>query len=161
MEPADCRRSGWNYLDLPDSFAAVDVIFVEPCFPANQREFVRALHAVGARVIGIGERPKSSLNDDLRHQLTHYEQIGNVTDAGALEHVVRKLQSHPGTNIQRLEASVEAHVMAAAKVREACGIPGISVETTFLCRDKPAMKEARPTRRKSRISASAWAGRSS
>ncbi len=120
----------------------MDVIFVEPCFPANQREFVRALHAVGARVIGIGERPKSSLNDDLRHQLTHYEEIQNVTDAGALEHIVRKLQSHPGTNIQRLEAVVEAHVMAAAKVREACGIPGISVETTFLCRDKPAMKEA-------------------
>jgi hypothetical protein len=33
----------------------VDVIFVEPCFPANQREFVRALASVGARVIGIGE----------------------------------------------------------------------------------------------------------
>ena len=33
----------------------VDVVFLEPCFPANQREFVRALHDVGARVIGIGE----------------------------------------------------------------------------------------------------------
>ena len=31
--------------------------------------------------------------------------------------------------------------MAAARVREACGIPGTSVHTTFLCRDKPAMKE--------------------
>jgi hypothetical protein len=27
-------------------------------------------------------------------------------------------------------------------VRERCGIPGTSVRTTFLCRDKPAMKEA-------------------
>jgi carbamoylphosphate synthase large subunit len=120
----------------------VDVVFVEPLFPANQREFVRALHAVGARVIGIGERPKSALTDDLRHQLTHYEQIGNVTNAGELEATVRKLMSAPGVNIQRLEAVVEAHVMAAAKVREACGIPGISVKTTFLCRDKPEMKEA-------------------
>ncbi len=32
--------------------------------------------------------------------------------------------------------------MAAAQVREACGIPGTSVHTTFLCRDKPAMKDA-------------------
>ena len=32
--------------------------------------------------------------------------------------------------------------MAAAHVREACGIPGTSVRTAFLCRDKPAMKEA-------------------
>ncbi len=31
--------------------------------------------------------------------------------------------------------------MPTARVREACGIPGTSVETAFLCRDKPAMKE--------------------
>jgi formate-dependent phosphoribosylglycinamide formyltransferase (GAR transformylase) len=118
----------------------VDVIFVEPCFPANQREFVRALAQVGARVIGIGERPKESLGDELRHWLTHYEQIGNVTDEGQLAKAVRFIQGR--ANVQRLEAVVEAHVMAAARVREKCGIPGTSVETTFLCRDKPAMKEA-------------------
>ena len=118
----------------------MDVIFVEPCFPANQREFVRALHAVGARVIGIGERPKSSLNDELRHWLTHYEEIGNVTDPAQLEKAVRFIQGR--ANVQRLEAVVEAHIMAAAHVRERCGIPGTSVETSFLCRDKPAMKEA-------------------
>ena len=31
--------------------------------------------------------------------------------------------------------------MAAARVREACGIPGESVHTAYLCRDKPAMKD--------------------
>ncbi len=118
----------------------VDVIFLEPCFPRNQREFVRALHAVGARVTGIGERPKEHLDDEMRHWLTHYEQVGNVTDARQVERAVRFVQSK--VKVDRLEAAVEAHVMAAAKVREACGIPGTSVETTFLCRDKPAMKEA-------------------
>jgi phosphoribosylaminoimidazole carboxylase (NCAIR synthetase) len=44
--------------------------------------------------------------------------------------------------VDRLEATVEAHIMAAAKVREASGIPGTSVRTAWLCRDKPAMKEA-------------------
>ncbi|NIV49420.1 MAG: ATPase, partial [Gammaproteobacteria bacterium] len=44
--------------------------------------------------------------------------------------------------VDRLEATVEAHVMAAAHVREACGIPGTTTRTAFLCRDKPAMKEA-------------------
>lgn len=118
----------------------MDVIFVEPCFPANQREFVRALASVGARVIGIGERDKSSLGEDLSRWLTHYEQISNVTDVGQLAAKVKWLQGR--SNPQRLEAVVEAHVMAAAKVRELCGIPGTSVESTFLCRDKPAMKEA-------------------
>ena len=32
--------------------------------------------------------------------------------------------------------------MTAARVREDCGIPGVSVRTAWLCRDKPAMKEA-------------------
>jgi carbamoylphosphate synthase large subunit len=117
----------------------VDVIFLEPCFPRNQREFARALHAVGARVIGIGERPKEYLDDEMRHWLTHYEQVNNVTSVDQVERAVRFVQSK--VRIDRLEASVEAHVMCAAKVREACGIPGTSVETTFLCRDKPSMKE--------------------
>ena len=117
-----------------------DVVFLEPVFPPNQREFVRALHAVGARVTGIGERPKESLDPELRHWLTHYEQVGNVTDVAQVERAVRFVQSK--VRVDRLEAVVEAHVMCAARVRENCGIPGTSVQTTFLCRDKPAMKEA-------------------
>ncbi len=118
----------------------MDVVFIEPCFPANQREFARALAAVGARVIGIGERPKSALGPDLERWLTHYEQVSNVTNPDEVERVVRWLQGR--ARIERLEAVVEAHVMAAATVRERCGIPGTTVETTFLCRDKPSMKEA-------------------
>ena len=118
----------------------IDVILIEPCFPANQREFARALSEVGARVTGIGERPKSALDGDLRRWLFHYEQIGNVTSESQLEGVVRQIQQK--VRVDRLEAVIEAHVMAAAKVREKCGIPGTSVETTWLCRDKPAMKDA-------------------
>ena len=118
----------------------MDVILVEPAFPLNQRHFARALHAVGARVIGIGERPKEALDGELRHWLHHYEQIGNVCHEPSLEKAVRWCMGR--SNIQRLEATVEAHVMAAAKVRERLGIPGTSVRTAFLCRDKPAMKEA-------------------
>ncbi|MCS6799022.1 MAG: ATPase [Myxococcota bacterium] len=120
----------------------MDVILVEPCFPSNQREFARALHAVGARVIGIGERPKSALDEAMRHWLSHYEQVGNVCDEREMERVVRMVQSLPGVRVERLEATVEAHVMTAARVRERCGIPGTRVRTAFLCRDKPAMKEA-------------------
>jgi carbamoylphosphate synthase large subunit len=117
-----------------------DVVFLEPSFPRNQREFVRALHAVGARVIGIGERPKESLDDELKQWLTHYEQVGNITSESQVERAVRFVQTK--VRVDRLEAVVEAHVMCAARVREKCGIPGTSVQTTFLCRDKPAMKEA-------------------
>ncbi|MGH7725372.1 MAG: ATP-grasp domain-containing protein [Candidatus Eiseniibacteriota bacterium] len=117
----------------------MNVIFVEPCFPANQREFVRGLHEVGARVIGIGERPKEALDDELKRWLFHYEQIPSVVDEESLLRAVRWLQDREW--MDRLEATIEAHIMAAAHVREATGIPGTSVRTAFLCRDKPAMKE--------------------
>ena len=40
------------------------VIFVEPAFPANQQEFIRALHSVGAAVTAIGEAPVEALPRD-------------------------------------------------------------------------------------------------
>ncbi len=118
----------------------MDVILVEPLFPNNQREFARALASVGARVIGIGERPKQMLDPEMLGWLHHYEQVSNVCDELALETAVRWCMKR--SHVQRLEATVEAHVMTAARVRERCGIPGTSVATAFLCRDKPAMKQA-------------------
>ncbi len=116
------------------------VIFVEPAFPHNQRQFVRALAAVGARVIGIGERPAGGLDDELKSWLTDYVQIGSVVHEPSLLDAVRRVQRQIW--VDRMEATVEAHIMPAAKVREACGIPGTSVRTAWLCRDKPSMKEA-------------------
>ncbi len=116
------------------------VIFVEPGFPTNQREFARALHAVGARVTGIGERPADWLDDELKGWLSGYEQVSSVTDEAALGSAVRRVQAREW--VDRIEATVEAHVMVTAKVREACSIPGTSVRTAYLCRDKVAMKQA-------------------
>jgi carbamoylphosphate synthase large subunit len=116
------------------------VIFVEPRFPANQRQFVRALHAVGARVTGIGEGPVEALGDSLRGWLHAYEQVPSVCDEQAMVDAVRRVQKREG--VDRLEATIEAHILPVAHVREACQLPGTSVRTAFLCRDKPAMKEA-------------------
>ncbi len=118
----------------------MNIIFIEPSFPYNQREFVRGLHAAGANIIGIGERPVEYLSDEMKHWLTEYVQVRSVVDESALLKAVRLVQSKVW--VDRLEATVEAHIMAAARVREATGIPGTSVHTAYLCRDKPAMKEA-------------------
>ena len=42
--------------------------------------------------------------------------------------------------MHRLEATIEAHVLTAAKVREHCGIPGTPAEVVLRCRDKVLMK---------------------
>ena len=117
----------------------MNVVFLEPAFPANQRAFVLALAQVGATVIGIGERPADWLDDELKGAMAHYQQVHSVVDEGALLDAVRQIQG--AVWVDRLEATIEAHIMAAAHVREACTIPGTSSRTAFLCRDKPAMKE--------------------
>src|SRR5215472_731520 len=81
----------------------MNVVFVEPFFPSNQRQFARAL-------------------------------------AEAMTAAVRSVQDRIW--VDRLEATVEAHTLPAAQVREACTIPGTSVRTAYLCRDKPSMKQA-------------------
>jgi carbamoylphosphate synthase large subunit len=117
----------------------MNIIFNEPSFPYNQREFVRGLAKAGANVIGIGERPKEYLGDEVKGYLKHYVQVRSVVHEPSLFQAVREIQGKVW--VDRLEATVEAHIMAAAKVREASGIPGTSVQTAWLCRDKPAMKE--------------------
>jgi len=118
----------------------MNVVLVEPYFPANQRRFARALAEAGATVIGIGEYGPDVLDDQLKGWLHHYQQVPSVTDVDAMTRAVRWVQDKLW--VDRLEATVEAHTMAAAQVREACTIPGTSVRTAWLCRDKPSMKEA-------------------
>jgi hypothetical protein len=115
------------------------VILIEPRFPANQRLFVRALAEVGATVTAIGEGSKDSLDSEMRRYLRHYEEVRNVCDEQAVLNAVRFVQRH--AHVDRLEATVEAHILPTARVREAAGIAGTSYRTAFLCRDKPAMKE--------------------
>ena len=117
----------------------MNVIFVEPFFPRNQREFARALAQAGATVIGIGEYSSDGFDDDLKGWLSHYEQVRSVIDVEDMIRAVRWVQDRLW--VDRIEATIEAHIMSTAQVREACTIPGTSVHTAWLCRDKPSMKE--------------------
>ena len=118
----------------------MNVCFLDPGFPANQREFVRALVSVGATVHGIGDRPVEWLDAELRSWLGSYRQIASTVDEGAIERAVRQAQGEVW--IDRLETVIEAHQLPAAHVRERLGIPGTLSRTAWLCRDKPAMKDA-------------------
>jgi carbamoylphosphate synthase large subunit len=118
----------------------MNVVLVEPFFPSNQRHFARALAEVGATVVGIGESPADALDDELKGWLDHYEQVSSVTDVEAMTRTVRSVQDKVW--VDRIEATIEAHTLATAQVRQACTIPGTSVRTAWLCRDKPSMKQA-------------------
>src|SRR5215467_15171924 len=132
-------RGSWP-VSRPATMRGMNVVFVEPFFPSNQRHFPRALAEAGATVIGIGEYPADALDGQLKGWLYHYERVPSVTDVEAMTRAVRWVQDKLW--VDRLEATIEAHTLPAAQVREACTIPGTSVRTAWLCRDKPSMKQA-------------------
>ncbi len=117
----------------------MNILFVEPRFPDTQRRFVRALRAVGAYVMVISEYDYDHYDDELKSWIDWHYRIGSVTDEAALEWAVRQAQRH--TWVDRLECSIESHVLPVAHVRERCGIPGTSARAAYLCRDKPTMKQ--------------------
>ncbi|MCA9566377.1 MAG: hypothetical protein KC656_00985 [Myxococcales bacterium] len=116
------------------------VIFLEPAFPGNQREFVRALHEVGAVVSGIGTAPIEAYDSELRSWMHSYEQVGSTASTQALIDATRRIQKR-GPWVHELVSTVEALMLPAAEARQACGIPGMSVEQTVLVRDKYQMKK--------------------
>jgi carbamoylphosphate synthase large subunit len=118
----------------------MNIVFVEPFFPPTQRNFVRALSDAGATVIGIGEKPTEWLDDELKSWMSHYHVVPSVVDVGVMTDAVRWIQEKLW--VDRLETTIEAHTLPTAQVRENCTIPGTSVQTAWLCRDKPSMKEA-------------------
>ncbi len=116
------------------------VIFLAPHFPANQPRFVQGLKKVGARVSGIGDIPLSSLPEGIRRLLDGYEYVRSLADVDAVTQAVRNIQRQ-GPWVHLLEATIEAHMYIAARVRERTGIPGMTLEQVTRCRDKTVMKD--------------------
>src|SRR6266702_4728649 len=121
------RRPGGSGGSLPrasTSIPGMNVVFVEPFFPHNQRQFARALAEAGATVIGIGEYPAGALDGELKGWLDHYEQVRSVTDVGAMTAAARWVQDKLW--VDRLEATIEASTAAeVVAFAEQAGYPVI------------------------------------
>ena len=115
------------------------VILLAPHFPANQLRFLQGLKRVGARVTGILDSPPERVPSQVLALLDDAEVIDNVTSVAQVEGAVRRVQAR-GPWVHHLEATVEAHVLTAALVRERTGIPGLPSAVVERCRDKYTMK---------------------
>ena len=113
----------------------MNVVFLEPAFPANQRAFVLALAEVGATVIGIGERPTDWLDDELKGAMAHYHQVHSVVDEGALLDAVRQIRAWSGSTASRRRSRPTSWPRSTSARRARSR--GRS-RSAFLCRDKPA-----------------------
>lgn len=117
----------------------MDVLMLGPGYPGEMPLFARGLAEVGARVIGVGDQPESGLPDLARRSLSAYIQIDSWGDEDAA--VATVLGSLRGHNIDLVESLWEPTMLLAARLREAIGTPGLTVEQTVPFRDKGRMKE--------------------
>ena len=117
----------------------MNVLFLSPNYPKEMTDFVRGLSEVGARVIGVGQTPKHELPESNRRHLSAYIQVPSLLhEREMIAHVKAQLGS---VEIDRVEGLWELTVIGAAMLREALGVPGMSVETVQGFRDKATMKE--------------------
>jgi ATP-grasp N-terminal domain len=114
-----------------------NVVMISPGYPAEMAYFTRGLAAVGANVIGLGDQPPHALPDAAREALTHYEHV-SLADEGAVLAALRGLSRH--ARIDQVECLWEPYMILAARLREAFGLPGMTVEATLPFRDKELMK---------------------
>ena len=117
----------------------MNIVMISPGYPVEMAYFTRALSAVGATVIGVGDQPASALPDAARDAIAHYEHV-TLSDEGAVLGALHGLARH--VSIDQVECLWEPYMLLAARIRESFGLPGMTVEQTVPFRDKERMKQA-------------------
>ena len=114
-----------------------NVVMISPGFPSEMAHFTAGLASVGATVIGMGDQPPDALPAAARQALAHYEHV-SLADEGAVLAAVHGLARH--ASIDQVECLWEPYMLLAARLREALGLRGMTVEQTLPFRDKELMK---------------------
>jgi ATP-grasp domain len=117
----------------------VNIVMISPGYPVEMAYFTRALSAVGATVIGVGDQPASALPDAARDAMAHYEHV-TLSNEGDVLGALHGLARH--VSIDHVECLWEPYMLLAARIRETFGMPGMTVEQTVPFRDKERMKQA-------------------
>ena len=113
------------------------VLFLSPDTHVYNHGFIRGLKDVGARVSAVGPAPKEQLSKAVKALLDDYRSCPNVLDQKAMQAAATELAKPGFTHIETID---EPLVDPAAALREHFGVPGMSLKTAKLCRDKVAMK---------------------
>lgn len=114
-----------------------NVVMISPGYPVEMSYFTRALAAVGARVVGVGDQPAHALPSPARESLAHYEHVP-LADEHAVLAALHGVARH--ARIDQVECLWEPYMLLAARVRETFGLPGMTVQETVPFRDKEQMK---------------------
>ena len=115
-------------------------LFISPGYPAEMPFFVKGLANVGVRVLGLGDQPAGALPPMARSAVAAHLQVKNLWDEETTVELVKRWAPTVG-GIDRVEVLWEPGMILGARIREALGLPGMTVAQTIPFRDKEAMKQ--------------------
>lgn len=115
------------------------VLMISPGYPQEIPYFTRALAQAGARVLGVSDQPESALPSEAGRHLAAYLQVPSLQDEDAVVEAVRHWASP--VRVDKVECLWEPGMLLAARLREALGVEGMTVEETLPFRDKDRMKQ--------------------
>jgi biotin carboxylase len=115
------------------------VVMIAPGYPSEMPLFTQALAAVGARVFGVADIPEEELPELARRHLAGYLHVPSLRDEGAVVEAVRRWTAP--IRVDRVECLWEPGVLLAARLREALGAAGQTLDEAVPFRDKVRMKQ--------------------
>jgi hypothetical protein len=117
----------------------MNVLMIAPGYPSEMPYFVRGLAQVGAQVFGVADVPQDELPALARQHLSGYLRVPSLLDEEGVVEAVRRWVGP--LRMERVVCLWEPGVLLAAKVREALGVEGMTLEEAIPFRNKDAMKE--------------------
>ncbi|MBR1986263.1 MAG: carbamoylphosphate synthase large subunit [Mogibacterium sp.] len=118
----------------------MNLVFISPNFPDNFRNFCSRLRQNGVNVLGIGDAPYDSLNDDLKRSLTEYYKVDSMEDYSQVYRAVAYFAFRHG-RIDWIESNNEYWLELDAKLRQDFNVTtGVQPGELALWKSKAAMK---------------------
>lgn len=118
----------------------MNLVFISPNFPDNFRNFCDRLNKNGVNVLGIGDAPYDSLNDDLKRSLTEYYKVDSMEDYDQVYRAVAFFAFKHG-RIDWIESNNEYWLELDARLRQDFNVTtGVQPEELAMWKSKAAMK---------------------
>jgi len=119
----------------------MNFIFISPHFPKTYWNFCDRLKKNGVNVLGIGDAPYDSLDDNLRNSLTEYYYLSNMEDYDAMYRAVAFF-AHKYGKIDWIDSNNEYWLEQDAKLRTDFNVKsGIQDDAIGFIKEKALMKQ--------------------
>lgn len=118
----------------------MNFVYLSPHFPPNYQDFIRGLHEIGVRVLGIGETPYAELGSPLQGWLHEYYRVDSLKDYDQVYRAVGHFINKHG-RIDRVDSNSEFWMGTDARLRTDFNIAGYRSEDIERFTRKSVMKQ--------------------